>query len=152
MDDNIFDAAAEYGFRAAWRAGRWELFVEPAAGFELTKLQYPAPYYPTIEHHFLPWARAGADAGAGVTWGPVYVGAAWRGRVLQYVGPTLFRYFRTQPYHNPWLEARWAVTPRWAAVARGGWEFGGFYNEVFNTPASFHGPRPFAELGFSYSW
>jgi len=156
MDDNVFDPAVEYGWRlVAESSTPVDVIFEPAGGFQYTKLQYPAPYYPTVEHHFLPWLRLGWDGGLGrALTSRLYLSAAFRFRLLYYLGTWHGAFAASQggepsqPVWGPWVESRVKINGRWAALARGGWEWDGWYEEIFLREKS----RPYGELGVAYSW
>jgi hypothetical protein len=152
MDDNILDPAVEYAYSRKLTIGGWGFQLEPAAGFEYTKLQYPAPYFPEPEHHFLPWVRGGVDAGVGHRfWGGSYLHVVYRIRALYYVGSwhEAFKADTGEPFqiiHAPYFEFSYPLGPAWVARGRGGWEFGGFLDEIFIREKS----RPYVEVGATY--
>jgi hypothetical protein len=152
-DDNIFETILEYG--RTWRIplGSWEVLARPVGGFAVAKLQYPAPYYPTVEHQYLPWARFGYDAsvGRGLV-GPLFARAGDRGRVVHYAGSSYagFRDERTLWQNAPFSEVEWALVPGWKFIGRGGVEVGGYYDDVFLPKEK--KLRPFGEVGFAYSF
>jgi len=158
MDDNIFDPAAEYAFRRKMTLWGWDVLLEPAAGFQYTKLQYPAPYYPTVTHNFMSWVRVGGDAGVGRHLvGPLALAGRYRVRALYYLGDKFFlddegKVERLRLVHGPIAELAWRFNERWAALARGGWEFGGYYDAIFMTPEELLASRPYAEAGFTYAF
>jgi len=153
MDDNIFDPALEYAWRRKLAPAGWEILAEPTAGFGYTKLQYPRPYYWTVEWHFLPWLRGGADLGVGhrVT-DSLSARVGWRGRALYYLGDWHYtlRDDRLRFVQAPQLELRWAPQGRWAYSLELGWEFGGFYDDLFLPPSYLDTSRPYAEVGVAY--
>jgi len=158
MDDNIFDPAAEYAYRRKMTLWGWDVLLEPAAGFQYTKLQYPAPYYPTVTHNFMPWVRLGGDAGVGHHLvGPLALAGRYRVRALYYLGDKFFINDDgdVEPWkyvHGPVAELALRLNERWTALARGGWEFGGYYDAIFMTPEELLASRPSAEAGFTYSF
>jgi len=159
MDDNIFDPGAEYCLR--WpllSVGPFITYGVPAAGFQLTKLQYPAPYYPTVDHQFLPWLRAGGDAAIAFSLSSrTTLTAVYRARLLYYLGsaffineegtPERFKYLQT-----PLAELHVEVAPRWSLLARSGWEYGGYYDDLFVPPDDLPSGRPYFEAGASYAF
>jgi len=99
-------------------------------GFGVVKLQYPAPYYPTIEHQYLPWLRAGYDASIGhKLFGPVFARGGDRGRFLYYLGSTyaVFAEDKQNWYNAPFGEVEIAVMEGWKFLGRGGVEVGGVW-------------------------
>lgn len=159
MDDNIFEPSVEYAWRPplAWRS--WDITLEPAAGLTYAKLQYPTPYYPTVEHHFLPFVRLGGDARIGHHLiGPLSFDAGYRGRFLLYVGSSDFllnaenKVERFKFIHAPTAGFSYAASPKVTLLLRGGWEFGGYYDAVFLTPDFVDKSRPYAEVGATYKF
>ena len=152
-DDNIFESILEYGYSWSLPLGGWEVVARPVAGLAVVKLQYPAPYYPTIEHQYLPWARLGYDTSIGHRLvGPIFVWGGDRGRLLHYAGSSYaaFREERTQWQNAPFGEVEIAVAPGWKLLGRGGVEVGGYYDDVFLTRDK--KLRPYGEAGFAYSF
>lgn len=158
MDDNIFDPAAEYSWTPVLSLNHFNVILTPTGGFGLTKLQYPGPYFPHVDHQFLPWLRAGGDAGVGFQFLNYFSSAfTGRGRALYYLGDTFFRtqsgkVERWKFINGPVAELKFAPTGRWAFLGRVGWEFGGFYDDVFRTPEDLLHSRPYAELGVVYDF
>ncbi len=154
MDDNIFEPALEYAWRPAFGWGAWDIVLEPAAGFQYTKLQYPAPYFPTVEHNFMPFVRFGGDAGVGRHLvGALSFRGCYRGRALYYLGDTFFKNEdgKVAPFkyvHAPFAEASYAAFPKVTLLGRAGWEFGGYYDDIFLTPPDLPSSRPYFEAGF----
>jgi len=152
-DDNIFEPLVEYGYNRELSLGGWELVARPIVGLAVVKLQYPAPYYPTVEHQFLPWLRAGYDASIGHNLvGPIFVRGGDRGRFLYYLASsyTTFTEDKDRWQNAPFGEVELAVAPKWRLVGRGGLEVGGYYDDVFSPKDK--KLRPFAEAGFAYSF
>jgi len=152
-DDNIFEPILEYGYNRKMSLGGWEVVARPVAGLGVVKLQYPAPYYPTIEHQYLPWLRAGYDASLGhKLFGPVFARGGDRGRFLYYLGSSYaaFAEEKTEWYNAPFGEVVVTVAPGWKLLGRGGIEVGGYYDDVFLPKES--KLRPFGEAGFAYSF
>jgi len=152
-DDNIFEPLVEYGFHRELSLGSWEVVARPVAGLAVVKLQYPAPYYPTVEHQLLPWLRAGYDASIGHNFvGPIFVRGGDRGRFLYYLSDTYttFAEEKTEWQNAPFGEVEIAVAPKWKLVGRGGLEVGGYYDDVFRPRDK--KLRPFGEAGFAYSF
>ncbi len=152
-DDNIFEPVLEYGYNRELSLGGWEFVLRPVAGLAVVKLQYPAPYYPTVEHQFLPWLRAGYDASIGHKLaGPMFIRGGDRGRFLYYLSDTYttFAEEKTEWQNAPFGEVELAVAPKWKLVGRGGLEIGGYYDDVFLTKEK--KLRPFAEARFAYSF
>lgn len=149
-DDNIFETIIEYG---PWFEGGFRGFVaetRPCLGFDVMKFQYPAPYYPTITHQYLPWLRGGYDVAVGhLVAGPVWLYAGDRGRAMFYFasGYAAFQDDRWVWSNAPFGEVRVHVGPNWTLRGRGGVEFGGYYDDVFLTPDYLPHARPFGEVG-----
>lgn len=152
-DDNIFEPTLEYGYHRKMSVGSWELILRPVGGFGVVKLQYPAPYYPVVEHQYLPWFRFGYDASVGRRlFGSVSVYGGDRGRLLYYVSGDYagFQDDKTKWQNSPGGELRINLTDKWTLIGRGGVEIGGYYDTVFLTPAK--KLRPYGEAGFVYSF
>ncbi len=156
-DDNIFETVVEYDFDYLINVGGFRLGAAPSAGASLVKLQYPAPYFPTVKPQYLPWARAGTEisVGRGVT-RAFSVRGGYRFRALYYLGSSYGRFAREQggdPWesvHMPFGEAAYRWNAAWAFLGRGGVEFGGYYDTVFfNTRDKL---RPFGEVGAAYTF
>ncbi len=153
MDDNIFEPILEYGYNRKISLGSWDLVLRPVAGLGVVKLQYPAPYYPVVEHQKLPWLRVGYDAYIGHRIaGPFSFRAGDRGRLLYYLSDTYatFTEDKTAWQNAPYGELEIAVAPGWKLLGRGGLEIGGYYDDVFQTPDK--KLRPFGEAGFAWSF
>ena len=152
-DDNIFEPILEYGYRRKLTLRGWEVVARPVGGLGVVKLQYPAPYYPTVEHQYLPWLRVGYDASIGHRLaGPIFVRGGDRGRFLYYLSDTYatFTEDKTAWQNAPFGEVEIAVAPGWKLLGRGGLEIGGYYNDVFYPPDK--KLRPFGEAGFAWSF
>ncbi len=153
MDDNIFDVALEQDFRPRITRGVWDVVVEPALGVQITKFEYPKPYFNRTGYQLKPWLRFGADVGVGRSFGErVAVYAKYRGRALyafygweQLGGPW-------KPVHGPYGEFVYRRTNAFAFLGRAGWEFGGYYDDVFMPPSYLLTSRPYFEAGFRYSF
>jgi len=152
-DDNIFEPILEYGYNRKMTLGGWEVVARPVGGFGVVKLQYPAPYYPTVTHQYLPWLRVGYDASIGhKLFGPVFARGGDRGRFLYYLGSTYaaFAEDKQEWYNAPFGEVEIAVAPGWKLLGRGGVEVGGYYDDVFLPKEK--KLRPFGEVGFAYTF
>jgi hypothetical protein len=152
-DDNIFETILEYGYHRKMTVGGWEVIARPVAGLAVVKLQYPAPYYPTVEHQYLPWLRAGYDASIGhKLTGPIFVRGGDRGRLLYYLGSSYagFAEDKAEWQNGPFGEVEITVAPRWKLIGRGGVEVGGYYDDVFLTREK--KLRPYGEAGFGYAF
>jgi hypothetical protein len=152
-DDNGFEPILEYGYNRKMSLGGWEVVARPVAGLGVVKLQYPAPYFPTVTHQYLPWLRLGYDASIGHQLvGPVFVRGGDRGRLLYYLSDTYgtFAEEKTAWQNAPFGEVELAVAPGWKLLGRGGVEVGGYYDDVFLPKES--KLRPFGEAGFAYSF
>jgi len=158
MDDNIFDAAADYSFLPGLKMGALRIILAPAAGFGLTKTQYPGPYYPHVAHQFFPWLRVGGAAGVAT---PLFsrttLGAYAHGHALYYLGDTFFvtasgKKERWKFTYAPVTELSVAATDRWTLLGRAGWEFGDFYDDIFRTPEELISSRPYFELGAAFAF
>ncbi len=152
-DDNIFETIAEYGYGFELKPAGWELTAMPVAGAAVAKFQYPAPYYPTITHEYLPWLRGGVDLGVGRNVvGPIALRAAYRFRVLYYVADEYAAFLPenggspTKLLHTPFGEVEVKVNDRWRLIGRGGCEWGGYYDDVFLPKEK--KARPYGEVGF----
>jgi hypothetical protein len=121
-DDNIFEPVVEYGYGLKITPGGWELSARPVAGLAVAKFQYPAPYYSTVEHQYLPWLRLGYDASVGHKLvGRVFVRGGDRGRFLYYLGSTYvsFAEEKDEWQNGPFGEVGIAVAPGWKLLGRG---------------------------------
>lgn len=159
MDDNIFDPALEYSYALTlFAAGLWEAACAPAAGFGVTKFQYPAPYSPFVDHHFAPWVRAGGEA----TLGRKFIGAStlaggYDARLLYYLGSHFFkdwegRVQRFKYVHAPFARLTIRVNDRWSLLGVAGIELGGYYDDHFLTPDHLPKTRPYFEAGWAYTF
>jgi hypothetical protein len=152
-DDNIFEPVVEYGYGLRLPLAGWELSARPVAGLGVVKTQYPAPYYSTVEHQYLPWLRLGYDASVGHKLvGAIFVRGGDRGRFLYYLGSTYaaFTEEKGEWQNGPFGEVGIAVAPGWKLLGRGGLEVGGYYNDVFLPKEK--KLRPYGEAGFAYSF
>ena len=152
-DDNGFETILEHGYNREMSLGGWEVVARPVAGLGVVKLQYPAPYYPTVTHQYLPWLRVGYDASIGHRLaGPIFVRGGDRGRLLYYLSDTYaaFREDKAKWENAPFGEVEIAVAPGWKLLGRGGVEVGGYYDDVFLPKEK--KLRPFGEAGFAWSF
>jgi hypothetical protein len=152
-DDNIFEPILEYGFHRKLTFGGWEVVARPVGGLGVVKLQYPAPYYPVVEHQKLPWLRVGYDASLGHKLaGSFFLRGGDRGRFLYYLSDTyaVFAENKTAWQNAPFGELEVSVAPGWNLIGRGGVEIGGYYDDVFLPPDQ--KLRPFGEAGVAYSF
>jgi hypothetical protein len=152
-DDNGFEPILEYGYNRELSLGGWEVVARPVAGLGVVKLQYPAPYYPTVEHQLLPWLRVGYDASIGHRLaGPIFVRGGDRGRLLYYLSDTyaVFAEDKAKWQNAPFGEVEISIASGWKLLGRGGVEVGGYYDDVFLTRDK--KLRPFGEAGFAWSF
>jgi hypothetical protein len=152
-DDNGFEPILEYGYNRKLSLGGWEVVARPVGGLGVVKLQYPAPYFPTVTHQYLPWLRLGYDASIGhKIFGPLFARGGDRGRLLYYISDTYAAFVddKTAWQNAPFGEVEIAVAPGWKLIGRGGVEVGGYYDDVFLPKEK--KLRPFAEAGFAYSF
>jgi hypothetical protein len=152
-DDNIFEPLLEYGFHRKLTFGEWDVVARPVGGLGVVKLQYPAPYYPTVEHQHLPWLRVGYDASIGHKLaGSVFLRGGDRGRLLYYLSDTYAAFVddKTAWQNAPFGEVEVAFAPGWKLIGRGGVEIGGYYDDVFLTPDK--KLRSFGEAGVAWSF
>jgi hypothetical protein len=151
-DDNIFETILEYGLQRKLTLAGFDVDARPVAGLGVVKLQYPAPYYPTVEHQFLPWLRVGDEVALGhKVAGPVWLYAGDRGRLLYHFGD--YGAFNENPavwQNGPFGLVEVRIGERWRLTARGGAELGGYYDDVFLTPDE--KVRPFGEVGCAYGF
>ena len=156
-DDNIFETVFEYDFNWELNGAGFHIGLVPTGGLGIAKFQYPAPYYPTVTHQYVPWLRGGGEASVahGLV-GPVDLRGAFRFRAL---------YQFTQNYgafekdkggdplellYAPYGEVAIRLDDGWRMIGRGGVEVGGYYDTVFLTPDEKN--RPYGEVGFEHSW
>jgi len=153
MDDNVFEPILEYGYHRQLFLGGWEVVARPVAGMGVVKLRYPAPYFPYIDHQYLPWLRAGYDAYVGHSLvGALFARVGDRGRLLYYLSDTYvaFEDDKTAWQNAPFGELEIGVAPNWALLGRGGVEIGGYYDYVFEPREK--KLRPFGEAGVAWSF
>ncbi len=156
-DDNIAEFDLEYSYGLRYLPGNWSFKIAQAGGVGLSKLQYPAPYFPTVTHQYLLWARIGGDASINRSFfGRLAVGGGYRFRVLYYMGSDYGAFVSDdggnpmQILHSPYANLNIGITDAWTITGRGGLEYGGYYDAVFLTPDE--KLRPFVDVGFIYSW
>jgi len=159
MDDNIFDPALEYRWARRFFAWRGFTFAgEPAGGFAVAKFQYPAPYYPHVDHHFAPFVRAGGDGWVERRFiGASALAGGYRARLLYYLGSHFFKDADGAVVRFHYLQAPFArltirVNERWSLLGVGGLEIGGYYDDAFLTPDYLPKTRPYFEAGWAYSF
>jgi hypothetical protein len=144
MDDNIFENIMELGLTQRYTSDAGSVYVRPLIGYGLVRLQYPAPYYPTVDKHYLNFARLGYDAGYSVKFGLLSVGANNRARWLVNVGSNF-----SDRNTVLWVmegEVGIRLSSRWRTSIRGGAEFDGYYEKVFLKK----NVRPYFETGIYY--
>lgn len=144
MDDNIFENIAEVGFTQRYTSDTGSVYVRPLIGYGLVRLQYPAPYYPTVEKNYLNLARLGYDAGYSIRFGRFSVGANNRGRWLINVESNF--YDRNTALWAFEGEIGVRLNGRWRTSVRGGAEFDGYYEKIFLKD----NVRPYFEAGIYY--
>jgi hypothetical protein len=145
MDDNIFENVIELGLTQRYEDDRGAVYVRPIIGYGLVRLQYPAPYYPAVDKHYLSFARLGYDVGYSVKFGRFSVGANNRGRWLVNVGSNY-----SDRNTVLWaMEGEFGIrlNPKWRTSVRAGCEFDGYYEKVFLKDNL----RPYIEVGVFYA-
>ncbi len=145
MDDNVFENIAEFGITPQYKSGRIRLYARPIIGYGLVRLQYPAPYYPTVDKTYLNFARLGYDAGLSVGLGRFSVGAGHRGRWLLNLADNF--YDRDTALWAMEGEFGVRLSERWRTSVRGGAEFEGYYEKIFLK----ENVRPYFEMGVYYT-
>jgi hypothetical protein len=144
MDDNIFENIAELGLTQRYVSEAGSVYVRPLIGYGLVRLQYPAPYYPTVDKHYLNFARLGYDAGYSIRFGRFSVGANNRARWLINVESNFFD--RNTVLWAMEGEVGIRLSNRWRTSVRGGAEFDGHYEKIFLKK----NVRPYFETGIYY--
>jgi hypothetical protein len=145
MDDNIFENIAEFGITRRYESGKGAFYARPVIGYGLVRFQYPAPYYPTVDKHYLNFARLGYDAGYSIGFGRFNAAANNRGRWLINVESNF--YDRNTALWALEGEIGFRLSERWRTSVRGGAEFEGYYEKIFLK----ENVRPYFETGIYYS-
>jgi hypothetical protein len=144
MDDNIFENIAEVGFTQRYTSDAGSVYVRPIIGYGLVRLQYPAPYYPTVNKYYLNLARLGYDAGYSIRFGRFSVGVNNRGRWLINVRSDF--YDRNTALWVFEGEIGLRLSEGWRTSFRGGAELDGYYEKIFLKD----NVRPYVEAGIYY--
>jgi hypothetical protein len=145
MDDNIFENIAEVGITPRYESGKGAFYVRSVIGYGLVRLQYPAPYYPTVNKNYLNLARLGYDVGYSIGFGRFSVGANNRGRWL--INLVNNFYDRNTVLWALEGEVGLRLSERWRTSVRGGAEFYGYYEKIFLKD----NVRPYFEAGIFYA-
>jgi hypothetical protein len=144
MDDNIFENILELGLTRRYETEAGSVYMRPITGYGLVRLQYPAPYYRSVDKTYLNLARVGYDAGYSINIGRFAVGANNRGRWLVNVESNFFD--RNTVLWAFDAEIGFRLSGRWRTSVRGGAELDGYYEKIFLR----ENVRPYVEAGIYY--